>query len=555
MNLQMRDPGNVLISVWFGLFCLSLIITSTGQARPTFGRHAVIVSASDLASQAGIEIMKSGGNVVDAAVATEFVLAVTRPYYASLGGGGFLLLRLNGKVTALDFREKAAAKSSREMFLNAAADASTVGGLAVGIPGNVMGFYELHKKYGKKTWREDLEPALKLAQKGFVLTEEFVRFVNENQKIISGSGKSIFPATLKIGDKIVQHKVAAALKIIQARGAKGFYEGEIAKDIVDSTDKQKGILTLADLKNYQARWLEPLKSHVLGVDVFTMPPPSSGGALLLSELKQSEKIELQKTPAYSTQEYFLMAEIMRRAFFDRQYIADPGFSKLNIEQIFSDERVAKWSKSIDRKKKSEIKKAEFEIHEGENTTHFDVSDSDGNAVTATVTVNTEFGSGIFTDKFGINLNNQMDDFTTNPGKANVFGLVQSELNTVAPGKTPLSSMTPTIVEKNSQLYMALGAPGGPRIINAVYQGLYHALETDFTLEEIMQAPRVHHQWNPDKITHDKTLSPTISEGLISKGFELEAGATARLYMIRLNEKTHVLEGAFDYRGEGGAASY
>jgi gamma-glutamyltranspeptidase/glutathione hydrolase len=254
----------------------------------------------------------------------------------------------------------------------------------------------------------------------------------------------------------------------------------------------------------------------------------------------------------------LIAEIMARAFFERQYIADPLFSNFDVSQIYSDKRINDWVATIDENKKTPIDKKKFEIKEGGNTTHYVVVDSEGNAVTATTTVNTEYGSGVFTEKYGINLNNEMDDFTTRPGVPNVFGLTQGEANTVAPLKTPLSSMTPTLVEKNGKLFLALGAPGGPRIINAVFQTLYHSLVTDWNADQIVQAPRIHHQFSPDKITHDKTLTPDIIEELTHRGHSVALGPMAKVYLIKVlsdSKNGAHLEGAFDNRGEGGVVGY
>ncbi len=541
------------------MFCFVLVLVATFNvwARPTFAKKGLVVSCSALASQVGADILKQGGNVADAAVATAFALSVTTPYYASLGGGGFLLIRINGKVEALDYRERAPQKSTREMFLGKPENASTVGGLAVCTPGNVKGLFELHKKYGKLPWTKLVLPAQKLAAQGFPVTEEFARMINENVKDFSPGGKKYFThkgTPLEVGEIFKQPQLARALNIIMRKGASGFYSGEIAADIVDAVKSTGGIMTGDDLTQYKVRWMEPLHAKVFDSEIYSMPPPSSGGALLLSELKISEKVKLGELKAYSLTEYHSMAEIMSRAFFDRQYIADPQFSKFDVSTLFSAERVSKLSETVHKNKKSIIKKQDFEIHEGTNTTHYVVADGNGNTVTATTTVNTEYGSGVFTEKFGINLNNEMDDFTTQPGKANTFGLTQSEINTVAPFKTPLSSMTPTIVEKNGQLFLSLGAPGGPRIINAVYQTIYHALHTNLNLDEIIQMPRVHHQYNPDKIMYDRTLSTEIVEGLHKLGHAVYEGNVARVYAVRVNSDGK-LEGAFDSRGEGGIAGY
>lgn len=537
------------------LICLWSLAT---EARPTFASKGLVVSASDLASQAGVRTLQAGGNVVDAAVTTAFALAVTRPYYASLGGGGFLLVRINGEVKALDYRERAPQAAKRDMYLNSSDDeASTVGALAVATPGNVRGLFELHKKYGKRKWKQNLEAAIQLAEKGFALTEEFVRITNMTAKDFSGSGKKFFTNNgkpLKVGETFRQPQLAHALRMIANSGADGFYSGPVAQDIVHTVKAGKGVLSLDDLKKYSVRWMDPLKIKVMGSVVYSMPPPSSGGALLLSEIKMAERLELAAHKSYSADEYHLLGEIMARAFFDRQYIADPVFSTYDVKKLFSPERVSEWANSITLDKKNPIDKAKFEIKEAGNTTHYVVADGDGNAVTATTTVNTDYGSGVFSEKYGINLNNEMDDFTTKPGQPNAFGLTQSELNTVAPLKTPLSSMTPTIVEKDGKLLLALGAPGGPRIINGVFQVIYHVLTTDLDMDQIVQAPRVHHQYSPDKLYHDVTLSPEVVSALNKKGHVTEVKSIARVNAIKLN-KDNLLEGAFDNRGEGGAAGY
>ncbi|MGH8601928.1 MAG: gamma-glutamyltransferase [Gammaproteobacteria bacterium] len=545
-------------------FCLAAHSVSS---RPTFGKRGLVVSDSVLASQAGAQTLQAGGNAADAAVTTGFVLAVTRPYYASLGGGGFMIVRFNDEVLALDHREWAPSRATRDMYLKAPkTNASTVGALAVATPGTVRGLFDLHRRFGRRSWQADIEPAVALAAQGFMVSEGFARMIEENIEGFSAAGKKYFSNRGKpyqIGDRFKQPQLAQALVLIQKYGADAIYESAIARDIVDTTKGEGGILEPDDLRSYRARWAEPLHARVFGADVYSMPPPSSGGTLLISELKMAELIGLSRFTPFGSQELHVMAEIMNRAFFDRQYLADPDAMRIQPDAIYAPERIRKWVATIDTQKKTAFERKAFAItnavpgsvHEGEHTTHYSVVDADGNAVAATTTLNSSWGSGVVTERFGIALNNEMDDFTTKPGKPNQFNLTQSPLNEVRPGKTPLSSMTPTIIEKDGKLLLALGAPGGPSIINAVFQIGYRALTAPhFDLDELVQAPRLHHQHSPDTLFHDKMLSPDIRQALRKRGHTLSEQRVGRVYAIRITPEG-LLEGAFDAREEGGASGY
>jgi gamma-glutamyltranspeptidase / glutathione hydrolase len=549
---------------YFILICLTLTLESSVWARPTFGKSGLVVSANDLASQAGIATLKRGGTAADAAVTTAFVLAVTRPYYGSLGGGGLMLTRFHNEVLALDHREKAPRNSTADMYLKGLKTASTVGGLAVAIPGNVRGLFELHKKFGKLSWHDDIQPAVFLAKNGFMVTEEIARVTKGSFNDFSPQGKKIFSNQgnpLQVGDTLKQPQLAAAFEIIQKKGADGFYKGPIADDIALTVKHEHGILDAQDLKSYEAQWMKPLKQDIFDAQIYSMPPPSSGGALIFSELKMAEALKVQNLKPYGHEEFHLLAEIMERAFFDRQYLADPKYTTIPVDEIYRDSRIQKWVKTINPNKKTSFDPKDFEMDksgvagkEGSNTTHYVVVDRWQNVVSATTTLNDNYGSGVVTEKFGITLNNEMDDFTTRPGEPNMFGLIQGKANAVAPGKTPLSSMTPTIIDKNGKFWMAVGSPGGPRIINAVFQVTLHALTTPFNLDQIVQAPRIHHQWKPDKLYFDPTLSPDTQEDLAKMGHILSEGLIARIYAIRVTPDGEY-EGAFDARGEGGASGY
>jgi len=545
-------------------FCLAAHSVSS---RPTFGKRGLVVSDSDLASQAGVQTLQAGGNAADAAVTTGFVLAVTRPYYASLGGGGFMMVRFNDEVLALDHREWAPSRATRDMYLKAPkTNASTVGALAVATPGTVRGLFELHRRFGRRSWQADIEPAVALAVRGFMVSEGFARMIEENIEHFSVAGKKYFSDNGKlyrIGARFKQPQLARALMLIQKYGADGIYEGAIARDIIDTIRKGGGILEPDDLRFYRARWTRPLHARVFGADVYSMPPPSSGGTLLISELKMAESIRLSRFAPFGSHELHVMAEIMNRAFFDRQYLADPDDMRIKPDAIFASERIRKWVATIDIERKTAFEREALAItdavggpvHEGGHTTHYSVVDAEGNAVAATTTLNSSWGSGVITERFGIALNNEMDDFTTKPGQPNQFDLTQGPLNEVRPGKTPLSSMTPTILEKDGKLLLILGAPGGPSIINAVFQVSYRALSAPrYDLDELVQAPRIHHQHSPDTLFHDRMLSPDIRQALRERGHALSERRVGRVYAIRITPEG-LLEGAFDAREEGGAAGY
>lgn len=537
------------------------------DAKPTFGKKGLVVSADQEASAAGARILQLGGNAADAAVATALVLAVTRPYFGSIGGGGFLLVRMNGKVHALDYRERAPSASTPQMYVSHAnKKASEIGGLAVATPGVVRGLWDLHQKFGRLPWARLAEPAITLAEGGYPVTGEIFDRLKESLIDFDQTGKSFWSREgkpLAVGTTVRQPGLAAALRAIQKQGPSGFYSGPVAKDIVDTVRKEGGILTLADLSGYRTIWREPLAIDAFGHRVYSMPPPSSGGTLLFSELQMAERLRLHEEKPWSGVQYHLLAEIMRRAFFDRQYIADPRSMTVTPGQIFDPARIARWVLTVNRDRRTEVDWTGFEMESGPSrperperleTTHYCVVDRDGNAVSATTTLNGNYGSGVWTSRYGINLNNEMDDFTARPGEPNMFGLTQSSLNKVEPGKTPLSSMTPTIVEKDGQLAMLVGSPGGPRIINAVFQVLFWALSTRFDIDEIVQAPRVHHQFLPDLVYHDRTLSPEVTALLQARGHQTKAEVVARVYAIR-RTADGLWEGAWDARGEGGASGY
>lgn len=537
---------------------LALFHGSVAFAVPAQGHKLMIAAPHPLAMEAGRKIAAKGGNVVDVAVSVGLSLAVTSPRYAALGGGGFALVKVNGQQPqAIDFRETAPAAANKDYYLKLAANASQDGGTAVGVPGFPAGLYELHKKYGKLKWTQLFDDAISQAENGFPVSGEWVSVAKENQDRFDPSGKQKFfkkdGSALKPGEILKQPGLAKALKSLKAQGPKAFYEGAVAKDIVTSVNKTGGSFTLKDLKDYKVRWLSPLITEYKGHKIFLMPPPSSGGVVITQALKMIEVLEVDKKPALSVDEFHLLAEIQARAFRGRSLLGDPDFHKNPLTFLTSPEYLKELTQSVNIKKTVALKPlSDKEITESNQTTHYNVMDAQGNAVALTVTLNGNHGSGVVTEKFGINLNNEMDDFTTKPGEPNMYGLTQGPGNDVQPGKRPLSSMSPTIIEKNGKTVLAIGAPGGPRIITGVLQGIYRIIGRSEDIDLAIQAPRVHHQFRPEKIVIDYgRMTPETKEGLKARGHILEESWGAKVNAVRLRDDG-VLEAAFDSRAEGAA---
>lgn len=540
-------------------FIISISISQSAFAVPSVGQKIMIAGPNTYAVEAGKKIAKMGGNIVDVAVAVELVLAVTSPYFASLGGGGFALVKMKGKVEALDFRETAPAATHAQYYLGKPNGSSENGGTAVAVPGVPAGLWALHSKYGKLHWSQLFSDAIALAEKGFQISGQWNRYTNDEVERLSPKGKALFTRNgkaLPAGEILIQKGLASALKEIRNRGPVPFYEGMIARDIVASAKKLGGAIELSDLKNYKVRWLAPLVTDFRGYKISLMPPPSSGGVVIASALKLAETVGLPNKAPMSVDELHLLGEVLNRSFRGRTLLGDPDFHQNPITELTSNGYIKKMSDSIKLNKMSTLKPiAEAEFKESTETTNFSIMDADGNALAFTVTVNGNWGSGVVTDQFGINLNNEMDDFTTQPGKPNYFGLIQGPGNEVQAGKRPLSSMSPTIVEKDGKAVLALGSPGGPRIISAVFQVIYRTLITGLDMDQAIQYPRVHNQFMPEILYVDRhKLPPETLAGLKSKGHKVEEGMIAKVYGVRRTAEGS-LEGAFDDRGEGLAEGF
>lgn len=548
----------------YNLFLFLILVqlpSLDSYAVPVRTQRMIISALNEAAIKEAENVILQGGNVVDVAVATALNIGVTSPYYASLGGGGFAMISLGKEVMAIDFREVAPKATSQQFFVDKPKNASLVGGAAVAVPGIPAGLWEIHRKYGKLPWAQLFSGAIKLAQKGFRVSAEWNEETLEAKEIFTNSAKARFfndkgnpylPA-----DLFVQPDLAKLLLKFQEMGPKGFYEGEVADDLVNSIKNAGGVISHSDLTSYKVRWLKPMETTFQGYQLFLMPPPSSGGVVMTTALKLAEKLQLSKINPLSGKELHLWGSLLSRAFQGRSELGDPDFHKNPLSRILSPAMIEQLYQSINPDRATASTKPQKKIiKEGDNTTHLSVMDNDGNAVAMTLTLNMGYGSGVVTEQFGLALNNEMDDFTTIPGKPNAFGLVQGSGNNVEPGKRPLSSMSPTIIKKGEKAIMALGAAGGPRIISGVIQTLYRVLVNGFDMDQAIQARRVHHQFNPPKLFLDPIQfdSDTIG-GLKNRGHTVTQNeAIGRVMGVRLTEAGQ-LEGAYDSRGDGYVGGY
>lgn len=529
-------------------------------ALPFKGSEIIISAPSPYAVEVGSQIAQAGGNVVDVAVGVSLTLAVTSPYFASLGGGGFALVKMDSQVEALDFRETAPKGTDKDFFAKLSKEASIKGGAAVGVPGLPAGLWELHKKYGKLNWRALFQEPFKISKNGFRVSGEWVENTEMMKDVFDAGGMKHFlksdKTVIKPGEVFHQWFLSRAIMAFRDKNLKGFYAGPVAKDIIESVKKTGGVMTMDDLASYKVRWLSPMVTQFRDHKIYLMPPPSSGGVVIQSALELVKKISLDKQPMLSVDELHLLGEVLARSFKGRALLGDPEFTKNPLEHLLSSEYLDRMAKSISVAKSTELDGAEALAKESSETTHFIVMDKKGNTVSMTVTLNGNYGSGVVTDDYAIALNNEMDDFTTHPNEPNLYGLVQGKANFVDPGKRPLSSMSPTIVEKDGQTVLAVGAPGGPRIISGVFQALYRVLVNGLDVDQAVQMPRVHHQYRPHRLFVDRDrFSPETIKGLKDKGHQVEQVRNiAKVYAVKRN-LDGTLEGAFDARGEGATGGY
>ena len=506
----------LIVAPFASIFHLAPTTALAASREPVRAKHGIVASTNEVASRVGVDIMKRGGNAVDAAIAVAFALAVTHPAAGNLGGGGFMMIRLkNGKTTAIDYREMAPAAATRNVYLDKNGNliegegGSLVGYRAAGVPGTVRGMELALKNYGsgKLSWAQLIEPARRLAANGFRVTYSLARSLRGNNDYLSQ-----YPETKRIylndgkfyneGELFRQPDLAATFSRLQKGGPNEFYQGETARLIVADMKRHNGLMTMADLRGYVAKQREPLRGSYRGYEVISMPPPSSGGAVLIEMLNILEGYDLKKMDSASSERYHLMAEAMRRAFADRaEFMGDSDFVKVPVAGLIDKAYAAKLRGTINAERAStsvEVRAGKPAGHESEETTHFTVVDAEGNAVANTYTLNNSYGSAAVAKGTGIILNDEMDDFAAKPGTPNMYGLIQGERNAVAPQKRPLSAMTPTIVlRKDGSLWFTVGSPGGPTIINTVLCVITNVVDYGMNIQQAIDAPRIHHQWLPD----------------------------------------------------------
>lgn len=519
--------------------------------HPVYGKNGMVASEQGLATQVGLDILKQGGNAIDAAVAVGFALAVVLPNAGNIGGGGFMVLHddKTGKDVAIDFREIAPAKASRDMYLDNQGNVIDGKSLfthdASGVPGTVAGMEYALKKWGTMPLSKVLEPAIKLADKGFIVSDVLAQTLKEEKSTLGkwSASKAIFfknGEPLKSGDLLVQKDLAKSLRLIAKQGAKAFYQGEIATKIAKEMQSHGGTMTLEDLKAYKVVERQPIIGDYRGYKVVTMPPPSSGGVHLIEILNMLEHYPIKEDGVNSAKNIHHMAESMKLAYADRsEYLGDPDFVKIPVTGLTSKAYANERVKTIDDNKarlSSNIKPGKPQPYESDQTTHFSVMDKAGNAVAVTYTLNLNFGSGIVAAGTGILLNNEMDDFSVKPGVPNAFGLVGGTANAIEAKKRPLSSMTPTIVMKNNKPWLVTGSPGGARIITTVLQSVVNTIDHEMNPAEAIITPRVHHQWLPDELRVEEGISPDTIKLLQDKGHKVVTKAPmGRIQIIQADD--------------------
>ena len=550
-----------------GLTSLLIFLSActTGQLGRNNGSEfykGMVVSANPIASKVGLDILKKGGNAVDAAVAVQFALAVVYPNAGNIGGGGFMVYRsASGQTSTLDYREKAPAASSRDMYLdstgNAITDKSLFGHLAAGVPGSVDGMVKAHHKYGKLSWAEVMQPSINLARNGFALTERQANELNQNAAAFAkfNPGKEYFIKSKWLADDhLVQEDLAKTLELIRDKGREGFYAGSVAELIVAEMQSGAGLITKKDLADYQSVWREAITGNYKEYRIITMPPPSSGGIALIQLLKSVERYPLKRWGFNSDSTVQLLVEAERRVYADRAaHLGDPDFFKVPQQQLLSTSYTLSRMNNFNWNQATAsnlIKEGNLAPKESEETTHFSIVDREGNAVSITTTLNGSYGSNVVVKGAGFLLNNEMDDFSVKPGTPNMYGLVGGEANAIAPSKRMLSSMTPAILEKNGKLFMVVGTPGGSTIITSVFQTILNVVEFDKSMQAAVNAKKFHHQWLPDEVFVEKDALDSLTKSkLQSKGYKItERGDIGRVDAI-LKTQWGYYQGGADPRGD------
>ncbi len=555
-------------SLMITLFLVSFLYSTTNFAQ-TYGKNGMVVSDNAVASQVGTDILRIGGNAIDASIATAFALAVTHPQAGNIGGGGFLVyMDANGKSTSIDFREKAPLLATPTMFLDESGiliQGSNHEGLkSVGIPGTVAGLYLAHQKYGALPWKDLVQPSVDLAEKGVILSytlaEHAQRFNNSSSatQFLKDYYKKPNGELYQFGDLWVQKPLANTLKLIRDKGKDGFYKGAVAKEIADFMKANGGIITLEDLSKYKAIEREAITGTYKDYGIVAMPPPSSGGVAVIEMLNIMEQANLDSIPFNSAAYVHLIAETMRRAFADRaQYLGDPDFNlEMPLDRLTSKEFAKMRYDNINRNKASVSDTLKFgQLYDGKNTTHLSVIDKEGNAVSLTYTLEQSYGSGLGSPKLGFILNNEMGDFNPQPGYTDSGWLIGTDPNVIQPEKRMLSSMSPTIVTKNGKPHLIIGSPGGRTIINTVFQTILNVIAYDMPIDKAIEAMKIHHQWFPDQLIFENDLmSPDTQKALEQMGHQLRGtGNLGRLMGILIPTDGAIYIGASDSSSPDGAA--
>ena len=551
---------------WVLLF---LLLSCQSPSSEKTKIKAAVVSARAEASQAGKDIMMQGGNAYDAMVATSFALSVVYPVAGNLTGGGFFVYRTaEGETGTLDYREKAPLAAHKDMYLdknkNVIKEKSTLGGLAVGVPGSVAGILEVHKKLGSLPLEQLLQPAIELAEKGYIITEKQAKSFNKYRAVfVEVNGEDIpYNKTFTAGDRFVNPALAKTLKAIAQKGNEGFYSGWVAQAMIEKVNATGGIFTAEDLSSYSPKWRESLELNYKDLRLITMGPPSSGGICLGQMLNMIEPYPIQTKGHNSAENIHLMVEAERRSYADRaHFLGDPDFVTIPQEQLIDKEYASKRMQDFSAKQatpSSAVAHGDILVVESDETTHFSIVDQNGNAVSVTTTLNGAYGSKVFVDQLGVFMNNEMDDFSSKPGTPNMFGLVGSDANAIAPEKRMLSSMTPTIVEKDGALYMVVGTPGGSTIITSVFQTILNVYEHGMTMQEAVNAPRFHHQWLPDRVVFEPNkFSQSLLDSLKQMGHTIEekySRILGKVDAIHIHPEKGITTGA-DPRGDDAAATF